>query len=131
MERSTWLIRKFSPYFLKKNTTVNYLKPNQMNQGRNKTQNILEMLLTWIVPKSCMLVIHEHVQFTFMSAIDSSFCCSLGFFFWKSSIRFFILLPISAKFRYIFCEKRKLKTVLSMSLSFRQFKRRSEKEFWI
>lgn len=97
---------KFSLYcFLKRNSTENYFKPNKMNQGRNQTENSPEMLLTWIVPKSCMLVIHEHVQFTFMSAIDSSFCCSFGFFFWKSSMRFFILLPISAKFRYIFCEK--------------------------
>lgn len=40
---------------------------------------------------------------TFISAMDSSFCCSFGFFLWKSSIRFLMLVPISAKFRYMFC----------------------------
>lgn len=40
---------------------------------------------------------------TFISAMDSSFCCSFGFLLWKSSIRFLMLVPISAKFRYMFC----------------------------
>lgn len=39
---------------------------------------------------------------TFMSAMDSSFSCPLGFFFWKSSIRFLMFVPISPKFRYKF-----------------------------
>ena len=39
---------------------------------------------------------------TFMSEMDSSLCWSFGFFFWKSSIRFLMLVPISPKFRYRF-----------------------------
>ena len=39
---------------------------------------------------------------TFMSEMDSSLWCPLGLFFWKSSIRFLMLVPISPKFRYRF-----------------------------
>lgn len=52
----------------------------------------------WPLARRCIVV-------TFISAMDSSFCCSLGFLFWKSSMRFLMLLPISAKFRYMFCRE--------------------------
>lgn len=47
MERSIWLIMKFSRYyFLKRTIMENNFKLNKTNQGRNQTQNMPEMLLT-------------------------------------------------------------------------------------
>lgn len=49
------------------------------------------------------------LHLTFMSEMDSSFCWPLGFFFWKSSIRFLMLVPISPKFKYKFWGTKEIK----------------------
>lgn len=56
------------------------------------------------------------LRLTFMSEMDSSFCCPLGFFFWKSSIRFLMLVPISPKFKYKFYAAKETKRNLRLTI---------------